>query len=275
VLENRTPGIWPHVLSQHGSFLFECSLPQQRCCPRFLPPVLPPLRCAFSATSRSSSSRSSASPSSSSHVLSPCSFLMAEPSLKKKVYIVTNPGSDSEDSNEDLIRHLRGHGFHYRRPRHQPAYNDYQQHRPPHTTTDHPPVNDSNSLHVPPAHPILIESTESPTFDETPTALTMTPSLSHPADPSSTAQTPKASLSPDPPTYYDRSANENTVQQQLVGPRKFQSPKPPSGSRPKPTVDNSRRSRVVCIQPFFLQFSHLIVISVSNNSWSGTLCAIG
>src|SRR5258707_12515313 len=35
--------IWPHGLSQHGSILFECSLPQQRCCPRFLPPVLPPL----------------------------------------------------------------------------------------------------------------------------------------------------------------------------------------------------------------------------------------
>src|SRR5258707_12515312 len=75
--------------------------------------------CAFSSTSRSSSPQVSASSSSSSHVFC-LPFLMADPSLKKKVYIVTNPGSDSEESNEDLIRRLRGHGFHYRRPRHQP-----------------------------------------------------------------------------------------------------------------------------------------------------------
>jgi hypothetical protein len=73
------------------------------------------------------------------------------------------------------------------------------------------------------------------------------PSLSQPADlPAKVQSPPKSSLSPDPPIYHDRSGNESTYQQSFVGPRKFPTPKPPSGSRPKPTGDNSRRSRVVC-----------------------------
>ena len=199
---------------------------------------------------------------------------------KKKVYIVTNPGSDSDDSNEDLIRHLRGQGYHYsRRPRHQPAYNDFQQHRPPpQTTADLPPINGSSSLHYPPPqYPILIESNESPTFEEAPAPQVMSPTayLSQPADLHPKVQNPpKSSLSSDPPIHHDRFANDSTSQQPLVGPRKFPTPKPPFGSRPKPTGDNSRRSRVVRFGAF-VYFSLLIDLSVANHRRSRTLRIFG
>src|SRR6266545_398678 len=174
---------------------------------------------------------------------------MAESSLKSRKFLfVTNPGSDSEDSNEDHIRRNRLHGFHQPRwvPAQQSTYNSYQPRAAPPVTTDLPPVNGSALSQVQQLPPVSPESPVSPLVEDQ--------RLVQPAvAPQAVVHNVEKVLSPskpllptDPPVLYDRSINEMAFQPQLTPiNRKFQSPKAPFGSRPKPSGDAPRRPRAV------------------------------
>lgn len=178
---------------------------------------------------------------------------MAESSVKSRKFLfVTNPGSDSEDSNEDHIRRNRLHGYNHSRwlPSHQPTYSSYQPRPTPPVTTDLPPVNGSALLaqgqQLPPVSP---DSPISPLVeDQRPVQPAVTPQpVVHNVDLEPKVLSP-SKLPTDPAVLYDRSINELTFQPQPTPTnRKFQSPKAPFGSRPKPSGDAPRRPRAVCL----------------------------